>query len=189
MKRCTKCRVKKPDSEFYSYRRGSVCKSCVSAQVCARQQERYRSDPEYRAARLAYGRGRSEYWAGWYARKRERYRSDPEFRESVLAANRSYDQTSESRIKRKVRTLRKYGVDLAQFERMVVDQDGCCAICGVLDDLVVDHDHRTGRVRQLLCKSCNLGLGHFWDDPELLERAAAYLVGHFRRWDADDAAA
>ena len=52
-----------------------------------------------------------------------------------------------------------------------------CTICGDVGSLVVDHDHRTGRVRGALCRRCNLGLGHFRDDPELLELAALYIRG------------
>jgi hypothetical protein len=52
-----------------------------------------------------------------------------------------------------------------------------CVICGVQTDPVVDHDHQTGHVRGGLCRNCNLGLGHFKDDPELLRLAALYLEG------------
>jgi hypothetical protein len=50
-----------------------------------------------------------------------------------------------------------------------------CVICGTEGVLVVDHDHTTGQVRGVLCNHCNRGLGHFRDDPTLLEFAAQYL--------------
>lgn len=50
-----------------------------------------------------------------------------------------------------------------------------CIICGSDETLVVDHDHKTGKIRGMLCNHCNRGLGHFRDDPELLEFAAIYL--------------
>ena len=54
---------------------------------------------------------------------------------------------------------------------------GECVICGAMENIVIDHDHQTGRVRGPLCQHCNFGLGHFRDDPELLELAAMYLRG------------
>lgn len=50
-----------------------------------------------------------------------------------------------------------------------------CVICGSEEKLVVDHDHITGEIRGMLCNHCNRGLGHFRDDPMLLEFAAQYL--------------
>ena len=50
-----------------------------------------------------------------------------------------------------------------------------CVICGSDEKLVVDHDHKTNKIRGMLCNHCNRGLGHFRDDPMLLEFAAQYL--------------
>jgi len=50
-----------------------------------------------------------------------------------------------------------------------------CVICGSKEKLVVDHDHKTNKIRGMLCNHCNRGLGHFRDDPMLLEFAAQYL--------------
>jgi len=52
-----------------------------------------------------------------------------------------------------------------------------CIICGIETSVVVDHDHKTKEVRGGLCANCNLGLGHFKDNPELLRFAALYLEG------------
>ena len=61
-----------------------------------------------------------------------------------------------------------------------------CVICGVEEGLVVDHDHVTDKVRGMLCNHCNRGLGHFRDDPMLLEFAAQYLYASVDapEWDA-----
>lgn len=78
----------------------------------------------------------------------------------------------------------KYGITLADYERMRDEQGGLCAICrqpetakrrGVVMRLAVDHCHDTGKVRGLLCSSCNNGLGRFRSNPEVLESAARYL--------------
>jgi phage/plasmid primase-like uncharacterized protein len=60
-----------------------------------------------------------------------------------------------------------------------------CVICGNEGKLVVDHDHKTGHVRGMLCNHCNRGLGHFRDDPTLLEFAAQYLyaTADMPEWD------
>jgi len=76
--------------------------------------------------------------------------------------------------------LRKaYGLSQQDYEQMCEVQEDRCAICGERPrkerDFCVDHDHVTGKVRGLLCRRCNLGLGNLRDDPMLLRQAAAYL--------------
>lgn len=85
--------------------------------------------------------------------------------------------------------LRRYGLTEGQYLGLVSAQGNKCAICGKRDRfrdvLAVDHDHKTGLVRGLLCGECNRGLGIFNDSIELLTAAIEYLRGGrqtVRRW-------
>ncbi len=81
----------------------------------------------------------------------------------------------------------KYGIPDEEYQRRLEMQHGLCAICGRIEsqrirgrpaDLVVDHDHKTGQIRQLLCQACNRLLGAVQDDPQRLRVAADYLEKH-----------
>lgn len=85
------------------------------------------------------------------------------------------------------RNLSKYGITVEKMRAMAEAQGHKCAICGeketihrngLVRHLAVDHDHKTGAIRDLLCQACNTGLGKFKDDPEILAKAIAYLVRH-----------
>jgi hypothetical protein len=70
----------------------------------------------------------------------------------------------------------KYGITLEEKERMVADQGNRCAICTeVMIIPHVDHCHITGKVRKLLCSSCNMALGFLKDNIMILEKAIKYL--------------
>jgi len=70
----------------------------------------------------------------------------------------------------------RHGITLDEFNEMVVGQDGVCAICWAeMDPPHVDHDHKTGRIRGLLCQKCNMALGLLADSRESLARALLYL--------------
>jgi hypothetical protein len=71
------------------------------------------------------------------------------------------------------------------YRDMISDEDliellktKSCTICGSKEKLVVDHDHKGNFVRGMLCNHCNRGLGHFRDDPDLLEFARIYLLAN-----------
>lgn len=74
---------------------------------------------------------------------------------------------------------RKYGITGEQYLALYKFQGGKCAICrratGRTRRLSVDHDHKTGKVRGLLCRACNNMLGHLLDDPASFRLAALYL--------------
>ena len=69
-----------------------------------------------------------------------------------------------------------YGMTEDDVAAMLEAQHGVCAICQVADAAHIDHDHATGAVRGMLCFRCNAALGQFGDDPEVLVRAARYLL-------------
>lgn len=108
------------------------------------------------------------------ARKNELRRVDPARAAVVRAYNRKHN-------------LSRYGVTPEDYDRMLAEQDGKCALCGrpptpngvrAASKLHVDHDHETGAVRDLLCSTCNVGIGNLGDDPGLLRAAAAYIERH-----------
>ena len=68
----------------------------------------------------------------------------------------------------------KYGLTDEEFTSMV-ESTPHCPICGSEEPLVIDHDHSTGKVRGLICDSCNLGLGKFMDNIQSLKNAIKYL--------------
>jgi len=127
-----------------------------------------------------------------------RYTTDPEFKKRMLADGRRYTARHPEKIRIKnangrvihaisIRNsnLRKlYGITHADYERMLLEQKGRCAICGDSSPgsgkkhFSVDHNHVTNKVRQLLCDPCNNGLGRFKDDLERLRKAVAYLEKH-----------
>ena len=71
----------------------------------------------------------------------------------------------------------KYGLTPDDYRDMVVGQAGRCLICARVpsEDLVIDHNHATGKVRGLLCQKCNRMLGHAADRPAIFRAAIRYL--------------
>lgn len=83
----------------------------------------------------------------------------------------------------------RYGITEAEYCAMLAAQDGKCLICGATkpDDtrkyMYVDHNHRTGKIRGLLCGKCNTGIGVFHESIYRMERAIAYLRNNLEEFD------
>lgn len=106
-------------------------------------------------------------------------------------SNKEYYKKHREKLIAKSRTnhLRiSYNLSLQDYDNLVLAQNNLCAICnlpehrymktGKLKPLSVDHNHTTGKVRQLLCNDCNAALGFAKENPELLHKMASYLEKH-----------
>jgi hypothetical protein len=161
VKRCKQCGEAKPLDEFYV---NATCKD-------GRR-------PECKVCNLA-GRARK------YAANPQPYidrvkRWQQENSERLNAYRREYRRRPERKTAdREGYLMRKYGMTLADYERMFEAQGGVCAICDEVRPeertLHVDHDHTSGVIRGLLCFRCNNALGDFREEYELFRRAAEYL--------------
>ena len=81
----------------------------------------------------------------------------------------------------------RYGMSKSEYESLYMSQGGKCAICGkkeidaIWGTLTVDHDHKTKTIRGLLCSNCNMGIGQFNDDIDIMASAISYLRGFARK--------
>ena len=96
------------------------------------------------------------------------------------------ERVRKSRKKRGWRDMGIKGMTIEKYNKMLVEQNGVCAICGEKEkaidkrsgkrrDLAVDHCHRTGKIRALLCGCCNGGMGLFKDNIDIMASAISYL--------------
>jgi hypothetical protein len=79
--------------------------------------------------------------------------------------------------------LKRHGLTQAEYDDLLSSQGACCAVCkldtpGRKRTWSIDHCHKTGRVRGLLCNHCNSALGHARDNPSILRALASYLEGN-----------
>ncbi len=112
-------------------------------------------------------------------------------KEKILQQKKNYREKNKDAINEKVRLKRKesaekpndylkrkYNLTPEQYLTMLKNQNGVCAICGKQEKnrrLAVDHCHKTGKIRGLLCALCNTAIGKFNDDVNLLTKAIKYL--------------
>lgn len=108
--------------------------------------------------------------------------------EAGKAARKRYKQGPSGMKAKRRALLKSYGMTVEDYDRMFQEQNGVCAVCGLsetsignggnLKPLAVDHNHKTGKIRGLICSTCNTSLGGFQVDElgiELLTSAISYI--------------
>lgn len=160
LKTCRKCSLEKQATEFHKAKGNkdglaSYCKDCVRAvrkrHFQTHKEEYYKRSSEWKRKNRSTLSEKYREWCKKHPTKNLEHR------------------------------LRKYGLTLEDFNRMAEEQGGVCAICRcvpTLHRLFVDHCHVTGKVRGLLCNSCNSVLGYAKDNTEVLKVAIQYLRKH-----------
>ena len=123
-----------------------------------------------------------EYQARWYQKNKEK-------RKAQIA---EYEKTKPKEwrpaIGRKANLKKRYNITQQEYETKLAYQEYKCAICGKdasdnkrggkTEPLHIDHCHESNKLRDLLCHTCNSGLGHFKDNIEFLQKAVEYLRKH-----------
>ena len=155
MKTCTKCGNKKELSDFHKDKHNPdgltySCKECRNK----RYNEFYSKNPD---------------------KVKEKNDSQKSNRKAF------YDSEKGIVSSRRAHLKRKFGITLEYYNELLDQQEHKCAICGGYETsyrnevLSVDHNHDTGKIRGLLCNTCNRGLGLFKDNKEILINAINYL--------------
>ena len=158
-KKCSLCGTVKEEREFHysgfikadgTKSRSSHCKECN------------RNKPSYQR----------DYWQKPENKARKK-----------VSAHKSYIR-NKSKISERARERvykTKFGITIKKYDEMLEKQHGVCKICGRPPSSKrhhVNHDHKTGRVRSILCTNCNMMLRAAKDDPTILRLAAIYLEEH-----------
>ncbi len=152
VKICTKCKIESAVTDFHKdkNRKDGLCLWCKPCSI-ANATRYYRHGPVVRE-------------------KNKKFRPKIS-REEKLSRNRI--------VTAKKMMPRKYGISYERYLEMYLSQNGRCLICSFQKPrLAIDHCHRTGVVRGLLCKKCNSALGLLNDDAKTAENAAEYLSNH-----------
>lgn len=161
---CDACREENTLKARRKYARAALADPIKKERINALRREQY-STPEGQ-------KKKKDQRARWLANE------SPEKRKERLANMRKYGKSYQP-----TRRALRYGLTTSQVEELLARQGGRCVICsttepkGRYNEWAIDHCHKTGEVRGLLCNSCNTSLGGFEDDTLRLQKAIDYLNG------------
>lgn len=113
-------------------------------------------------------------------RCRQWYYANREKRCKYLRLRKEANPETYKMVQRRCDLKRRFGISTEQYTQMLLKQNGCCAICkrdaGIFKrKLSVDHNHTTGKVRELLCMKCNIQVGYIEKTAPVLDNITEYL--------------
>lgn len=186
---CTKCHLVKPLDEFSraprgKYGRKASCKACDAARHAAQHAPKPVDEEARRARYTGHRNGQKLCPKCGAAKDRSEFHKARDGKYGPRL--QTYCKPCLYVEKRRSALIRTYGVSVGEYDAMLAAQGGVCAICkrseraerdGKLLLMPVDHDHRTGQVRGILCHACNRVIGLLGDDPGRIRAVIRYLHG------------
>lgn len=174
MKRCTQCGALKNETEFWRERKGGIAlrARCIE---CCKGDPRDHSQDEQPLGKTCSACGKWKPLSAFHKHRICRYGVESICKQCKFEKRKARDAMYPDRVRR-MDLKAKYGITLEDYNAMHARQNGQCAICGTSEEkLVVDHNHKTGQVRELLCHLCNAMIGCAREDIAILTAAVAYL--------------
>ncbi len=173
MKICNRCNLLKNDfNKDASKHDGlyTICKEC---------KKKSDNSPLAIGRRRRYQQNNKEKAKLYCANNKERINKNKikyreKHKENIAKYQKEYRQNNKSK-QRKYNLKKYHNMTVEQYEKMLDNQSGLCDICKEVKQLVVDHNHKTGKVRSLLCRNCNTGLGSFYENISILTNAIKYI--------------
>jgi len=174
MRICSQCKINKEDSEFY-LRKGKYKRKTDGVVVTRTYQS---SDCKSCHTLRSREYGRTARGKLLQKQRLQRYKEEGRTREWYRLRGRE----------KKLKV--DFGISQDDFNRILAEQKGVCAVCGrperskpsrgklAVRRMAVDHNHETGEVRGLLCSKCNMGIAQLDESVEILARAITYLEEH-----------
>jgi len=149
---CTKCKTEKDINDFYFVKYGTKGNHMKQCKTCVIEKQKISKNDNHNKLKREYRKNRQPFF-------------------KAITKNK----TKNSLLKF------KFNISIADYENMLISQNNSCYICKkhkdeLKRDLAVDHDHKTGKIRGLLCMSCNTGIGFLQDNIEILQKAIEYLT-------------
>jgi hypothetical protein len=190
-----------PEEKFISAEKRKACWKARSATPEAKAYQKayhqayhqaYNATPKIKAYQKAYKKAHKEEEKAYYANQEGKARQKARnARPEAKATHKAYCNNLENKTKfkkyQRVHRMKKYGLTPEQYNEMLIKQNNCCAICGrnqseLKQVLAVDHNHKTGKVRGLVCFKCNSGVIAYFDNNSV---SIMKLASYFKRDEED----